>query len=227
MNEDPRADRLVRRLEGPLDGASTRAAEERVWRSVKQAASTRRTGSGLLPAFAAIAGAVLLLFAGLWLGSYRLDVASGRLPILYREEVAHVDVPTRLGVSGTLDIAQGHFSASTPTQLSVVAIADVRLGTDALPATVEIRYRDLAAATAGVLARTADVSDTRRATGEYRYDVTAPFPPLERGAVRRYEVWIHVETPEGLVESPIVTVEVTGAAEGQRARVLEINREAR
>jgi hypothetical protein len=40
--------------------------------------------------------------------------------------------------------------------------------------------------------------------------------------VRIFDVWIHVETSAGPVESPTVSVEVRGAAEGQRARLISV-----
>ena len=36
MNDDPRVDRLMRRLAGPLDPAATRGAEDRVWRRLRE-----------------------------------------------------------------------------------------------------------------------------------------------------------------------------------------------
>lgn len=218
MNDDAREERLMRRLSGPLDAASTRVAEERVWRRLA-AGEREPRHAGRLPAFAVVAAAIAILLGGAWLGSYRLDVASGGLPVLYREQVAHVDIAAANGVSGSLDVAQGHFSETAPGLLRVVAVADVRLTDAAMPATLEIRYRDFATGATGVLARTADLSGTRRATGEYRYDVTAPFPPVPAGETHAFDVWIHVDTPGGAIESPVIAVEVRTEREGQRARL--------
>lgn len=219
VKEDPHVERLVRRLEGPLDPASTRAAEERVWRRLRQPGrETRRFG--WIPALGAVALAIALVVGGLWLDSYRLDVASGGLPILYREQVAHADVPTTNGVSGTFDVAQGHFSASSPGRITVVAIAHLRFAEGALPATAEIRYRDVAAPDVDVLARSAQFTEVRRGTADARYDVAAPFPPLQPGQSATYEVWVHVDTATGALESTVFRVEVRGGGEGQRARLI-------
>lgn len=219
VKEDPRIARLVRRLEGPLDPASTRAAEERVWRRLRQPERGRRP-FGWLPALGVVALAIALVVGGLWLDSYRLDVASGGVPILYREQVAHADVPAANGVSGTFDVAQGHFSASSPEGITVVAIAHLRLAESALPATAEIRYRDITAPEVDVLARSARFTEIRRGTAEARYDVAAPFPPLKPGETATYDVWLHVDTAAGAVESAVFRVEVRGGTEGQRARIV-------
>lgn len=219
VKEDPRVERLVRRLEDPLDAASTRAAEERVWRRLERPQRARRS-FGWVPALGAVGLAIALVVGGLWLDSYRLDVASGGLPILYREQVAHANVPTAKGVSGTFDVAQGHFSAVSPERITVVAIAHLRLGEDALPATAEIRYRDVAAPEVDVLARSAQFTEVRRGTADARYDVAAPFPPLQPGQSATYDVWVHVDTATGAVESAVFRVEVRGGVEGQRARLI-------
>jgi hypothetical protein len=222
VSEDPRVDRLLRRIAGPLDPVATRAAEERVWRAVRAGRARRR--GGWVAAVATLAAALVLLLAGAWLASYRFEVASGGTPILYREEVARTAIRSEQrgaarAADGTLAIAQGHFSASEPGRLVVVAIADVRVASDALPATFEIRYREAGSAVSGVLARTADLSEARRATADVRYSVAAPFPPLERGDVRTYDIWLHVDTAGGAIESAVLNVEVRGAPEGQRARL--------
>ncbi|HUQ41097.1 MAG TPA: hypothetical protein VM052_01215 [Candidatus Limnocylindrales bacterium] len=221
MSDDPRLDRVVRRIEGPLDPTATRAAEDRVWRRLQEGHPVR--GRSLVPAFAVMAAAVVLLVAGAYLQSYRIEVASGGLPVLYQEHVASTEIGAADRVravlsTGTLEIRQGHFSSTTPQQLRVVAIDDVRIGDAALPATVEIRYREQGSAVSGVLARTADLNEARRGTAEVRHSVIAPLPPVARGDIHIFEVWLHIETKNGIVESPKLTVEVRGAAEGERAR---------
>lgn len=226
MNEDPRTARLLRRIEGQLDSTATRAAEDRVWRRIRE--GHQLPSASWLPAFAVIALAALLLAGGAYVQSYRFEVASGGMPILYQERVAQTSVnvdtgpdggttPTRV-VSATLEIRQGHFGGARPDLLRVVAIDDVRLTAEAVPATVEIRYREVGSVVSGILARTADISETRRATGDARHNVVAPLPPVERGDVRNFEVWLHIDTAHGPIESPVLTVEVRGAAEGARAR---------
>ena len=96
----------------------------------------------------------------------------------------------------------------------------MRLFAAALPATIEVRYREQGSAVSGVLARTADISETRRGTGDARHDVTAPLPPVARGEVRLFEVWLHLDTAAGSFDSQMLVVEVRGAAEGERGRVL-------
>ena len=225
MSEDPRLDRVLRRIEGQLDPTSTRAAEDRVWRRMREGRPVR--GRSWLPAFAVIALALVLLIGGAYVQSYRLEVASGGMPILYQEQVAKTQVFARIGdaaradlVSATLEVRQGHYSAAAPRLLRVVAIDDVHIGEAALPATVEIRYREQGSAVSGVLARTADLSEARRATGEVRHNVIAPFPPVPRGEVHIFEVWLHIETAAGVVESSRLAIEVRGAAEGERARLI-------
>ena len=220
VNDDLRVDRLLRRIEGPLDRAATRAAEDRVWRRLREGRPLR--GRSWTPAFIAVAVALAVLIGGAYLQSYRFEVASGGITVLYQEKVASAQISARNGttsiVTGTLEIRQGHYSATRPELLRVVAIDDVRMSADALPATIEIRYREVGSVITGNLARTADITEVRRATGDARHNVVAPLPPVERGDVRRFEVWIHVDTAAGPAESDHVVVEVRGAAEGERAR---------
>jgi hypothetical protein len=222
VNDDLRVDRLLRRIEGPLDRAATRAAEDRVWRRLREGRPLR--GRSWTPAFIAVAVALAVLIGGAYLQSYRFEVASGGIPVLYQEKVASAQISARNGttsiVTGTLEIRQGHYSATRPELLRVVAIDDVRMTADALPATIEIRYREVGSVITGNLARTADITEVRRATGDARHNVVAPLPPVERGDVRRFEVWIHVDTAAGPAESDHVVVEVRGAAEGERARAI-------
>lgn len=225
MSDDPRLDRVLRRIEGQLDPTSTRAAEDRVWRRLREGRPVR--GRSWLPAFAVVALALVFLAGGAYLQSYRLEVASGGLPILYQEQVAKTQVSAMTAdavpadlVSATLEVRQGHYSATTPQLLRVVAIDDVRIGQAALPATVEIRYREQGSAVSGVLARTADLSEARRATGEVRHSVIAPFPPVPRGEIHTFEVWLHIQFAGGIAESQTLTIEVRGAAEGERARLI-------
>lgn len=230
MSDDPRVTRLLQRIEGPLDSTSTRAAEDRVWRRIRE--GHELPGRSWLPALAVIAMATLLLAGGAYLQSYRFEVASGGIPVLYQERVAETsffgargaDFPATTGdpriVNATLEIRQGHFGGARPDLLRVVAIDDVHLFADALPATVEIRYREQGSAVSGILARTADISETRRATGEARHNVIAPLPPVARGEVRVFEVWLHIDTAGRPIESQTLVVEVRGAAEGERARLL-------
>jgi hypothetical protein len=225
VNDDPRLDRVLRRIEGPLEPAATRAAEDRVWRRMREGRPTR--GRSWIPAFGAIALALLLLIGGAYLESYRIEVASGGIPLLYQERVAKTQVFAKTGdavradlVEATLEIRQGHYSATDPRLFRVVAVDDVRIAEAALPATIEIRYRETGSMVSGVLARTADLSEARRATAGVRHNVTAPLPPVSRGEVRQFDVWLHIETSVGVVESQIITVEVRGAAEGERARLI-------
>lgn len=224
MNEDPRVARLMRRLEGPLDRASTRDAEERVWRRVREHHPLRSR----LPVWQLAAAALALVLVVVWgvgyAGTYRFEVASGGRLVLYQEHVAETDLsvatPSGKLLDATLEIRQGHYSATRPDLLRVVAIDDVRLTEAALPATVEIRFREQGSVVSGVLARTADITETRRGTGEARHNVVAPLPPVARGEVRVFEVWIHVDTANGPIGSPMLIVEVRGAPEGERARSL-------
>lgn len=225
VNDDPRVDRLLRRIEGPLDATPTRAAEDRVWRRLREGHAL--PGRSWMPAFAVFMLAALLVAGGAYLQSYRVEVASGGSLILYQEHVASTQLSARRGgattstvFDATLEIRQGHFSASRPDLLRVVAVDDVHLFEAALPATVEIRYREQGSAVSGTLARTADIGETRRSTGEARHNVTAPLPPVPRGEVHVFEVWLHVDAAGEASDSPVLVVEVRGAAEGERARLL-------
>jgi len=230
VNDDPRVDRLMRRLAGPLDPAATRGAEDRVWRRLREGHPL--PGRSWLPALAVVVVAALVVTGGAYLQSYRFEVASGGIPILYQERVAETsfvaarsaDFPGATDhaalVNASLEIRQGHFGGARPDLLRVVAIDDIHLFAAALPATVEIRYREQGSAVSGILARTADISEIRRGTGDARHNVIAPLPPVARGDIRVYEVWLHIDMASGPVDSPTLVVEVRGAAEGERARLL-------
>lgn len=214
-DEDGRAEALARRLAGPLDTASTARARERVWAALH--APRPRPRRAWLAALAVGAAAVALLVGGGWLGTYRLEAGSGGIPILYRERVGATTIDTE-AVHGSLSIEQLHLrDAST---LRVVARVDLVVAADAVPATVDVRYRPAGSLVAGGLAHEPAVSDVRRELGGARYTVAAPFPPLARGDVRTYEVWVSVDTPKGRAESGVLTVEIHGAPEGQRARLV-------
>lgn len=226
MTDDPRLDRVLRRIGGPLDPTSTRAAEDRVLRRIRE--GHELPGRSWVPAFAVVALAIAVLAGGAYLESYRFEVASGGIPILYQENVAQTSLNVDTGADGatppapliraTLEIRQGHFG--TAPRLRVVSVDDVRLAAAALPADVEIRYREQGSAVSGTLARTTGLNETRRGTGEARHNVIAPLPPVARGEVHVFEVWLHVDMPRGAFDSPTLVVEVRGAAEGERARLL-------
>src|SRR5439155_391180 len=63
-----------------------------------------------------------------------VDVASGGLPVLYREEVARTEIAAA-AIEATLVIEQKHIEGDA--RLRVVGITDVRLGADRLPAIIE------------------------------------------------------------------------------------------
>jgi CheY-like chemotaxis protein len=161
-------------------------------------------------------GLVIVVLAGLgWWQGARIDVAGDRLPVLYREEVARTAI-IGPGIDATLAIQQKHIQGDA--RLRVVGVTDVRLATERLPATIELRIQSSSGSDAyGVLAHS-EVSDARRATGTTRTLYEAPFPPLAPRERATYRVWLHVESATGPVESPVLLVQVTDRPEGQRAR---------
>lgn len=208
-----REERLAARLGTSLP--SERAAADRNWRALSAAitAPTRRP-FGALRALATTAGlAVVVLAALAWWQGARVDVASDRLPVLYREEVARTTIAAT-GVDASLAIQQKHIESDA--RLRVVGVTDVRLGADRLPASIELRFQAAGADTYGVLAHS-EVSDPRRATGTTRTLYEAPFPPLAPHERATYRVWLHVETASGQLDSPVLVVLVTDGPEGQRA----------
>jgi hypothetical protein len=214
VSDELRAARLVRRLEGQLPGAA--AAERRVWsRLAEPPARGNRTWIAQLAATVALA--VVVLVAGAWIASYRLSVGHSGLPVLYREEVARTEI-SAAGVSGSLAIQERFFA--TPDALRVVAQADVRLDAAALPTSVEVRYRERGDGTEGVLARSGGITEAL-VGGQAHFDITAPLPPVARGQVRSFEVWLYLEAASGNVDGARIAVEVRGAPEGERARRID------
>jgi hypothetical protein len=214
--DDPRADLLVRHLAVPLDG--TAAARERMWsRLVARRRPTRR--SGVLPAFAAVAVALLILIAGAWLQSYRIEVGHPGTnpdnygPFIYRREI--VRVPLSGGADGALVVNQRHIDELRRGRLSVVLEASVMVAST--PAAIELRYRESGSAITQVLVRkTTD-------GGDRALDAVVPMPERDRGDVRSYDVWLHLESAAAPpTESAVVTIEVTERPEGQRARLVGV-----
>ena len=211
MND--REERLAQRLGTPL--SSERAAQERNWRALSAAVDRpERTRVGALRAAVgtlALAAAVAIAI-GWWQGA-RLDVASSGLPVLYREEVARTHVAAA-GIDGGVTIVQKHIEGDP--RLRVVGVTDVRLAGDRLPATIELRFQAAGDDAYGVLAHS-ELADVRRATGSTRTLYEAPFPPLAARGRVTYRVWLHLDTAEGSLDSPILVIQVTDRPEGQRA----------
>ena len=214
--DDPRSDALVSRLAPPLDG--TAEARERVWSRVAERRRPARR-SALLPAFAVLSLTVLLLVAGGWLESYRIEVghpgaSSGDFgPLLYREEVAHISFAGE--ATGALFVKQRHIDEPRRGRLSVVVQADVDFASG--PGAFEVRYRDAGSTITQVL--------VRRTTdpGDRTAEVVAPLPEHDQGDVRTYDVWLHIEAAVGApIDVAIVTIEVSERPEGQRARLIGV-----
>ena len=210
-----RDERLASRLGSALP--SERAAAERNWRALSAAIATppRSRLAGVRAGLSA-AALIVAVIAGLgWWQGGRVDVASGGLPVLYREEVARVSIAAA-GIDATLAITQKHIDGDA--RLRVVGVTDLRLATDRLPATIELRFQAPGDDSYGVLAHS-DVSDPRRGTGSSRTLYEAPFPPLGIRERATYRVWLHLETASGVIESNPLVIEVTDRPEGQRARL--------
>jgi len=208
-----REDQLASRLGTSLP--SERTAAERNWRALSAAiAVPGRGGAGMLRAVATTAALAAVVFAALgWWQGARVDVASGGLPVLYREEVAQTAIAAA-GIEATLLIEQKHIEGDE--RLRVVGITDVRLGAGRLPAVIELRFQRPEDDTYGVLAHS-EVSDPRRATGTTRTLYEAPFPPLGPRERATYRVWLHLDTSAGPIDSPALVIQVTDRPEGQRA----------
>ena len=211
---DPRLAAIDRELARPL--TSARAAEERVWASLRSTHAGTRAARGPVPgAILAFAGAAALFAAIGWAQGVRVEVASGGLPTLYRLEAARVELEAP-GARGTLTIGERYLR--DPNRLSAVADASVRLQQSALPAEVEIRFVEEGQSAHGVLARTSQITDVPVDGTVITHE--APFPPLARGERRTYRVWLHVRGAGQEHGTARVVVEVSGAAEGQRVRVI-------
>jgi len=214
--DDARSDELIRRLALPLDGAAE--ARERVWSRIAERRRPARR-SALLPAFAVLSLAVLILVAGGWLGSYRIEVghpgasSSDYGPLLYREEVARISFTGE--ATGALFVKQRHIDEPRRGRLSVVVQADVDFASG--PGAFEVRYRDAGSTITHVLVRRTTDAGDRTA------DVVAPLPEHDQADVRTYDVWLHIEAAVGApVDVGLVTIEVSERPEGQRARLIGV-----
>ena len=209
---DPRLTAIDRELARPL--TSTRAAEERVWASLRSTpVSPRATRGPLLGTILAFAAAAALFVVIGWAQGVRVEVASGGLPTLYRLEAGRVELDAP-GARGTMTIGERYLR--DPDRLSAVADASVRLQQSALPAEVEIRFIEEGQSAHGVLARTSQITDAPANGTVITHE--APFPPLARGERRIYRVWLHVRASGQEHDTARLVVEVSGSAEGQRVR---------
>lgn len=211
---------LVRsRLRG--DAADPRriaAARERVWSQLQRRVRRHPSPLGRIATAAlALAAVVVVALALGWAQHYRLEVAAGPLPVLYREEVGRADLRNDL-VNAEMALQLRHLEGAAG--LRAGALIDVRISSDGLPATVEIRARTRGTIVAEVIGRTAQLQEVRRATDVTRTSFFAPLPPTERGETNTYEVWLFLETSRGVFESDKLVVEVAGRPEGERARIL-------
>lgn len=216
-----RTDRLIDRLGTPL--ASERAAADRNWNAIsaRLGAPERRQRGFLRSALATVAVAAVVIIAATTWGSVRLQVGANHLPMLYRQEVARTEL-NGPGVSASLTIEQKP-AVHKPTQsarevvgLFVSALVDARIAASALPADIELRFQRPEWASYGILARTEGLNDPRRSTGETRTLYNAPFPASLPGETVAYRVWLHLETAAGPLDSRVLEVAVSAAAEGQR-----------
>lgn len=213
--DDVRAEALARWLSAPLDARRTADARERVWSAVTSKQQPRRR-SAALPALAAFGLAALILVAGGWLQSYRVDVghpgtkAEDFGPFLYREEVARVSFAGQ--ATGTLIVKQRHIDVPRRGRLSVVLEASAAFAS--APAAMELRYRETGTAGSQVLVRkTTDGSDTE-------LEAVLPLPEHDLGDVRTYDLWLHLEGAAAADNAAIITIEVSERPEGQRARLI-------
>jgi hypothetical protein len=218
--DDVRAEALARGLSAPLDARRTANARERVWSAVTSQQQRPRR-SGAFPALAAFGLAALILVAGGWLQSYRIDVghpgtqADDFGPFLYREEVARVSFAglANAGLAnGALVVKQRHVDEPRRGRLSVVLEASAAFAS--APAAMELRYRETGTAVSQVLVRkTTDGGDTE-------LEAVVPLPEHDLGDVRTYDVWLHLEGAAAADNSAIITIEVSERPEGQRARLI-------
>jgi hypothetical protein len=209
---------IARCLGGEVgDARELRAARERVWATLRERTAQRKGrpafGWTATTAFAVVAAMAFVVWLA-WAQQYRVEVAQGGVPVLYREEVGRT---TLRGADVDADIAVQIRHIEGTSGLRAGALIDVRLGASALPATIELRARPLGASVIEVIGRTAAIAETRGPTEVSRTAFFAPLPPTPRGETRRYEVWLFVETSRGVVESDKLLVEVTGRPEGERA----------
>jgi hypothetical protein len=214
--EDIRAEALARRLAAPLDARRTADARERVWSRIASKHEPRRR-SGALSALTAFGLAALILVAGGWLASYRVDVGHPGTrsedfgPFLYREEVARLSFAGE--ANGALVVKQRHIDEPRRGRLSVVFEASADFVS--LPGALELRYLEVGSAVSQVLIRkTTDGNDTE-------LEAVAPLPERDLGDVRTYDVWLRIEGARGApMDAGIITIEVAERPEGQRARLI-------
>jgi hypothetical protein len=208
---------FARRLGGEIaDARAVTAARERVWATLRARHSRmHRPAVGAVGTVAFTVAAVVALIVGLaWAQQYRVEVAQGGLPVLYREEVARTSLRGD-GVDADIAIQIRHVEGAAG--LRAGALIDVRLGPRELPATIEVRARLKGATLIEVIGRTAGIAETRGPTEISRTTFFAPLPPTGRDETRTYEVWLFIETSRGIVESDKLLVEVAGRPEGERA----------
>ncbi len=210
---------VTRRLGGEIaDARRVAVARDRVWSRMrlKLREQPRRRGTPRVWGAIAIVAAISVVLAAAWGSDYRVEVAQGRLPVLYREDVGRAEI-VGPPVAGELLIQQRHVEGAPG--LRTVAQIEVRIAGDALPADVEVRAREKGSQVTGVIGQTRGLAEVRPATGTTTTSYAAPLPPVAEGETRTYEVWLWIDTPHGTIESERLTVEIVGRPEGERARL--------
>jgi len=199
-------------MESQLDmGLATTAELERAQREslrrVRSAAASSGRFATLRRDLVVLAAALVAILAVVaW---PRTPVASPSIP----EGEVLVERSSDLGFAWvTLSVEQGSFAARRGQNFGVIARADLRFQSPSRGGTAEIRIREPGDAY-GILSTNSDISGATKVRLEGR------FPPRGSGGLRTYEVWVHIETPEGSGDTAPILLDVESVPSGERARV--------
>lgn len=174
---------------------------------IRSAANRRSWLAGLPRGLSVVTAALLLVVAAIaW---PRTPAANPSVP--EREVVATRSSELSWGTV-TLTVEQGSAAARPGDNVGVLSRAEIRFRAPATGGSVEIRAREPGDAY-GILAT------SRSIAGATLLRLEGPLPALDRGQVRTYELWVHLELNGTPTDTQPIVLQVEGVAGGTRARL--------
>ena len=203
--------RVHEQLRAPMQAIAFDRARAEVWAAIEARRSLpRRRALGLLGRVAFAAAVVLVAgLIGVVLAERAAPVAA---PAPLREVVVKTSFQLPDGGTGTLVIEQGSALARAGERIGVGVRAELVFARTLRKGTAEIRFKGQGDPSHGVLGSAPDLAGRTRAG----FGGNVP-RPAATGPVT-YEVWLHLETDEGSLDTTALVIDVLTLRSGEEAR---------